>query len=82
MQEHGRIENLKYRNFAVSSRSQGKSLLTLRSVAYAIATSKVLAIGTEDVDALYARIIKEYPQANLTKDLEHGLVWVNRGMKK
>jgi len=45
-------------------------------------TDKVLAIATADVDALYARIIKEYPKANLTKDLEHGLVWVNRGMKK
>lgn len=58
------------------ARQQAKSLAGMAVVKFCLATNKSLAIGTNDVDALYNKIKFEYPEAKLSK--HNGYVLVER----
>lgn len=57
-----------------SARRQGKSLVGLQVIKFCLATNKKLAIGSDNVDALYERVSKLYPEAKLTKHKNYLLV--------
>lgn len=58
--------------FIVKSRREGKSLAALFVIKYALASGKVLIIGTNNVDNLFNKIKELYPEAKLTKT-SHGV---------
>lgn len=45
----------------------GKSLAGYAGIAYCLAANKKLAIGSSDIEALYAKMKLMYPDAKLTK---------------
>lgn len=59
------------------ARQQGKTLASLTTIKFCLATNKSLVIGTADVDALYDKIKFDYPEAKLSK--HKGYVLVERG---
>lgn len=56
------------------ARTCGKSLALVHSVKFALVSNKSLAIGTNNVDALYDRLKTEYPEAKLSKHKGYVLV--------
>jgi hypothetical protein len=68
-------EKLNFKYFELNM-NYGKSLATMESIKYVMATGKSLAIGTANVDALHDRIKQEYPNAKLTK--QNGYVLVEK----
>ena len=49
------------------ARRQGKSLVGLAVIKYALATNKSLMIGCTDVNAMYLKVKSLYPEAKLSK---------------
>ena len=56
------------------ARQQGRSLIQMTVIKYCLASNKRLAIGTNNIDALYDKIKFEYPEAKLSKHKGYVLV--------